>query len=365
MLGASVAVTVAWGGHELPAYPSFYPHEIDIQTLAPAEAPAALLEAKIHAYVGPGVHFSSVPHDVIGKVESLGSFVMIRINPQSPLARDEPSMCAAVKFVVRETAQGDVVFHPYPVTPLHGDYLYHADLAEAAKARLTGTDAPVRDLKIRATGSVTLLHPAWSAPASDWDVEVFDVDAADLVVASTRTTDGWIAPPWVKTGWFHAARLLADAVIEPAQKQRADADFQRLMAGDFSDLSERVNLERDLVTTLTSDCQEVVAGYTVKKEYFNSEFSAGIENVGYDSIAGLQSPMFLRTAKLKDFPWNGWLRLGIDAKPAAAWNPIGGMSDPFGRLMWSALGDPALLPSPYDAGWMLNRIADLPVNSAR
>ena len=36
------------------------------------------------------------------------------------------------------------------------------------------------------------------------------------------------------------------------------------------------------------------------------------------------------------------------------------MTDPFGRLMGFAVGDPALLPSPYEAGWMLNRIADLP-----
>ena len=41
---------------------------------------------------------------------------------------------------------------------------------------------------------------------------------------------------------------------------------------------------------------------------------------------------------------------------------LGGMTDPFGRLIWSATGDPALLPSPYDAGWMLNRIADLPAS---
>jgi hypothetical protein len=38
------------------------------------------------------------------------------------------------------------------------------------------------------------------------------------------------------------------------------------------------------------------------------------------------------------------------------------MTDPFGRLMWATIGDPALLPSPYDDGWMLNRIADLPAN---
>jgi hypothetical protein len=105
-----------------------------------------------------------------------------------------------------------------------------------------------------------------------------------------------------------------------------------------------------------------VAGYTLKREYFNADFSAGIENIGYDLITGLDSPMFLRTVKLKDFPWNGWLRLGIDAAPTTAWNPVGGMTDPFSRLMWSAIGDPALLPSPYDYGWMLNRIADLPPN---
>ena len=40
-------------------------------------------------------------------------------------------------------------------------------------------------------------------------------------------------------------------------------------------------------------------------------------------------------------------------------NPIGGMTDRFGRLMWDGVGDPALMPSPYEAGWMLNRISDV------
>ena len=70
--------------------------------------------------------------------------------------------------------------------------------------------------------------------------------------------------------------------------------------------------------------------------------------------------MFIRTVKLKDFPWNGWLTLGIADRAGSAWNPVAGMTDPFGRLMWSAVTDPALLPSPYETGWMLNRIADLP-----
>jgi hypothetical protein len=103
----------------------------------------------------------------------------------------------------------------------------------------------------------------------------------------------------------------------------------------------------------------MVAGYTLRREYFNANFSAGIENIAYDALVGFNSPMFLRTAKLKDFPWNGWLQLGVGQPPAAAWNPIGGFTDDFGRLMWFAIGDTAAIPSPYDRGWVLNRISDV------
>jgi hypothetical protein len=133
----------------------------------------------------------------------------------------------------------------------------------------------------------------------------------------------------------------------------------------FSGLAERINLERELVSTLAAGCQRMVIGYTVKREYVNVEFSAGIENIGYDAIAGLASPIFIRTVKLKDFPWNGWLSLGIGEKPSGAWNPVAGMTDPFGQLMGFAVSDPALIPSPYEAGWMLNRISDLPSDAGR
>jgi len=140
---------------------------------------------------------------------------------------------------------------------------------------------------------------------------------------------------------------------------------QRLETGDYRDTVERLNLERELVTTLTGGCRKRVAGYTVKRQYFSAEFTNGIENIGFGSIEGLNSPIFIRTVKLKDFPWNGWLKLGIDVRPDAAWNPIGGFEDGFGRLLWSAIGDPALFSTPYDSGWMLNRIADVQSNSGR
>ena len=67
----------------------------------------------------------------------------------------------------------------------------------------------------------------------------------------------------------------------------------------------------------------------------------------------------MRTVKLKDFPWNGWLTLGVPDAPSAAWNPLAGFTDDTGRLIWQALGDPALFPEPYDAGWSLNRIGEV------
>jgi hypothetical protein len=171
--------------------------------------------------------------------------------------------------------------------------------------------------------------------------------------------NGWLGPSWTRRGWFHAYRLLAESVSEPERKRRVDADLARLQAREIESAVERINLERDLVGSLTARCGALVAGYTVQREYFNADFSAGIENIGFDALEGLHSPIFLRTVKLKDFPWNGWLQLGIEQPPAAAWNPVGGFTDDFGRLMWFAIGDAAAIPSPYGAAWMLNRISEV------
>jgi hypothetical protein len=371
LLIAAALVAVARGGHEVPVYPSFYPHEIEIRALAREQAADTLLKADIHAYVGPPPGFAGPLPESIRTVGSLGAFVVVRINPQSPLAKDEPSGCAVAKRVVRDLAAKpeQFIFHPYPVTPFHGDYLHHADLAEAAKARYSDAAGEASgfgsDIRIKANGRLAQSRPEWSAGDADWDAEVSEIDAAELVASATFTVNGWIAPPWVRSGWFHAERLLGDAMVHRSGEQRTQSDLQRLTAGNFDGVVERINLERDLVTSLTAGCRSIVAGYTVKREYFNAEFSTGIENVGHDAIEGLQSPMFIRTVKLKDFPWNGWLVLGVDAQPNAAWNPIGGMNDRFGRLMWFALGDPALMPSPYGPGWMFNRIADIPPDSVR
>jgi hypothetical protein len=366
---AGILVTVARAGHELPVYPSYYPHEIAIETMAPERAADLLRENKLHAYLGPQPLFPGDTPASIRAVESLGSFIIVRLNPASAAARDGSSACAMTQTILRGMAgSGGFVFHPYPVTPLHGDYLYFADLAAAAKARFlsaTSSQPATPNPNIKADGAQNNLVPAgWIAPGPEWDAAVEEVDAAGLLAGSMRSVNGWIGPPWLKAGWFHAERILADA-LDADVKGRAEAALARLEGSQEHDSVERINLERELVTALAGNCRKVVAGYTVRRQYFSAEFTEGIENIGFDSIAGLNSPMFLRTVKLKDFPWNGWLTLGIDKAPQAAWNPIAGFDDPFGHLLWSAVGDPALLPQPYDSGWMLNRISDVQPNSGR
>src|SRR5262245_19885513 len=219
VFGAAL-VTVARGGHELPIYPSFYPHEIEIKSLAPEEAAQPLRDGKIQAYLGPGLSFAGTPPVDIRAIESLGSFIIVRVNPDSARARDDASACAVVRTVMRAlAAQSDFIAHPYPVTPFHGDYLHHADLAAAAMARFSIGEAPVGDLKILARGGLAQSHPDWSARDADWDAEVAEVDAAELVASAMFSVNGWLAPPWVRTGWFHAERLLADAADEPARRE--------------------------------------------------------------------------------------------------------------------------------------------------
>jgi hypothetical protein len=372
LIVAAVALSMApmaRSGHEQSVYPSYYPHEIEIKALAPGPAAELLRAGKLHAYLG------RVPPVAAGNgaatVESLGTFLVIRLNANSPRARDEPTACATAAALVRDMARrgNGLVVHPYPVTPWHGDYFDHADLAEAARQQMRSSDATLgpSDLKVRAIGARArgLTRPEWLSEGEPWDAAVEEVDAAELVARETTMLNGWLGPRWVRSGWFHAYRLLGPSITDGRQASLVVANAERLQEVAYAGAVERINLERELLQVLLSGCRALVAGYTVKHEPFNVSFSAGIENISFDTLEGFNSPMFLRTVKLKDFPWNGWLQLGLQPRPSAAWNPVGGFTDPFGRLMWFAVADPALIPMPYDQVWTLNRFSDVETSPPR
>jgi len=366
LLASLAALTRADAGHEMPYYPSYYPQEIRIEAVAPAAAATLLPKAALHAYIGAEPAFGETVPEKVGFVKSLGSYLVLTFDPASRLMRGSHARCATASTMLRAFARmkGDFVFQPYPITPYHMDYLKHFDLARAAKAESAraGPRAVIPSaLRVRARGPLAerLVRPRWRMAEGAGDVTVEEIDASDLVLTHSVSLNGWLGPPWVKEGWFQAYLLLGGNLAGRAARGAVEAILRRLFRGEYEGQEEEANLERKLVSRLTRGCERVVVGYTVKREYFNSDYYEGVENIAYDSLAGFNAPIFLRTVKLKDFPWNGWLRLGVNGKPSAAWNPIGGFTDPAGRLIWFAVGDPALFPDPYGASQTPNRIADL------
>jgi hypothetical protein len=337
-------------GHELSFYPSYYPQEIRIETHPPAAAAALLQKSTLHAYVGGDPFAGAATPPPLASVESLAGYVILTFDPAQPAGRDAVTRCTEARALLPGLATdvAGYAFHPYPVTPRHADYLQHADLAQVAR---TASGATASSLRVRPVGRVAERLVAGRAPAPDglWDATLEALPLDELL----GSDDG---APWMKEGWFHAYRLLAPAIVDPARRRDAAELERRLTTGGAAGPVERLNLERALVRLLLEGCERVVVGYLIRREVYTTEFSEGIENVAADSQAGLDSAIFVRTVKLKDFPWNGWLRLGVPALATAAWNPAAGFTDPTGRLIWSALGDPPVFPAPGSATWIGNRV---------
>jgi hypothetical protein len=354
-------VPPARAGHEFPFYPSYYPQEITLETIAPAVAATRLTDGTLHAYAGadpyPG---RPVPANVT-PVESLGAYVVVTPNPAAPFFADRGRRCAVARAASDALLSGPGTFrrHPWAVTPLHGDFLAHADLA--AREASDRKPAPAAPLRVRAVDLLAerAVPPAWRQAGPDWDAAVETVEVAELWATAALGPNGWTGTawaPWARDGWRHAVALQAATVSDPAARQAVETMVRRLTAGEYAGPVARLDLERGVVTRLAEGCERLVAGYTVRREHVYTEYSGGVENVAADAQAGLASAIFARTVKLKDFPWNGWLTVGTPEPPRAAWNPVAGFSDRAGRLLWFAVGDPALLPDPRATGWVENRV---------
>ena len=103
-------------------------------------------------------------------------------------------------------------------------------------------------------------------------------------------------------------------------------------------------------------CERMVVGYTAEGRILRRRLPGGNRKRRLRLAQRPQRPVFIRTVKLKDYPWNGKLHLGVRERSEGAWNPVAGFTDPMGRLIWSAVGDPAMIPFPFNASWMPNRV---------
>lgn len=351
----------AHAGHEIAYYPSFYPQEITVQTLDPATAAEQLSKNSLHAYIGATPKFSAAVPEHLEPVESLDGFLVLSFDPASAAFQDREERCAAGRGIIRALSAEvkGVVLSAYPVTPFHPDYLHHLDRVEEASQALMSEQGVPPDLRVKAQGErAEALAGTRLAPEGEhWDVRLERVRLSALAKEFNLPSSVQSSPPWQKQGWYQAYRLLFSAMADPALKKNVELTYGRLIKGEYKGRKERINLERRLVADLAFECRRMVAGYTLRREYYSADLSGGIENVAYDGQSGLNSAVFVRTAKLKDFPWNGWLYLGTEGSAEAAWNPVAGFTDTAGKLIWSALGDTALMPMPYNASFIPNRVS--------
>jgi hypothetical protein len=345
-------------GHEITFYPSFYPQEITVRTVDVPGAARLLAKSTVQAYVGANPFARAGAPEHVTYAVSLGSRVVLTFN-RSAGFRDASARCAAAaKFQKSVVSTADLVAHPYPITPYHDDYLAHFDLVEAARARAERAAATA--LRVKATGRLaeSLARAGIKPAAGQADATLEEVDL------TARLSDR-AAPPWAKEGWYQAYLVHADALDDPAARRAAEEAYARRAGGASESPAERSNLERRLVSLLTRGCERVAVGYVLRREPLSAEYSQGVENIAYDAQSGLASAIFIRTVKLKDFPWNGWLTVGVPAHAQAAWNPVAGFTDEAGRLVWAAIGDPALMPAPGDNAWLPNRVQPIAVESSK
>src|SRR2546425_12738995 len=104
------------------------------------------------------------------------------------------------------------------------DYLEHFDLAQSARqAYAAAPSGSGVALRVQAKGPLAeRLVKAPAKGAKEWDAAVEEIDAEDLLTAHGLSLDGWLGPPWLKDGWFHAYLLAARALRRPAGRPAAD-----------------------------------------------------------------------------------------------------------------------------------------------
>src|SRR5215470_9192334 len=93
-LAPAVAVPT-WAGHESPFDPSYYPHEIRIDAMAPAAAGGPLGRAAIQAFVGGDPYDGRQPPKDVVPVESLDAYVVLTAN--TGRLKTQEARCAALQ----------------------------------------------------------------------------------------------------------------------------------------------------------------------------------------------------------------------------------------------------------------------------
>ena len=192
------------------------------------------------------------------------------------------------------------------------------------------------------------------------NIVVERLDLLDYIFERLRNVNGI----YVGLDAYDDARLAAHIYLKPGgADDEASRAAQKLLSGDYSGWQERMNLIRTLILGGIDESVRTPVMLTYQHYLYNDDYDQGVENMARSPITGPFSDVFYRTVKLRLFPWNGWLLVGLDVERSSAYNPVLGFTDKWGRNLWMMLSDSASVFQPYNGSWEVNRVVWMEVES--
>lgn len=183
-------------------------------------------------------------------------------------------------------------------------------------------------------------------------VVVYGSDPADL--GWSLYTEGWARSAFVRydsvglgqmyAPWFSNMPGFNDPAYWNYSNDTLDSLTQRIYAGEFASEAEREGLVREAVAAGISESVRVfIASNT--DWYVAAEGISGIVNDFGAGVPGRFTPINARGP-------GGDLAIGVKQIYQAAWNPVMGLTDTYGRDVWEIVSDPGTHRHPFTGSSM-------------
>jgi len=410
---------VALAGHENPLQFSFYPHEVRFFKVKPDTDIVKMITETTDTPTVKGMHIylGGINHEDAQKLKNKGPikllnaidriytiYVNTKQDETNPFSLEDFRKAFLRNIVDRfELASNIPSSEPLfiPITEYHSEYRYLVDLDKMFREewryderlvnsvlgdylRISGAKIVNGKIKSRNGDDITIRIAlpsgdetarrianyvveklekmgfnttllSYSGGQDEYHIAIRRYEYQDLTLNSLKNVNGIYIGLERYKGIYLASYIYGSVVRE----------YSRLFYGDALDEITYAKLLREFILKGVEDSAEQPVIMTYEYYLYNDDYDQGIENMARSPLTGPFSDVFYRTVKLKLFPWNGWLLVGLDEDRETAYNPVLGFNDKWGRNLWMMLSDPAVLLQPYNNSIEPNRVVWVSVETSK
>lgn len=415
LLTPLMLVQVALAGHENPFQFSFYPHEIRFFKAKPDEVTNLIYETTdtpvvkgLHIYLEPLSYEENKQITSSKNIKSLKAIdkiytILINIPSErtNPLSLYEFRRSILRYLVDREEISKNIAGSEplfIPITRFHAEYRYVVNIDNEIRSRwkysenllrqsinkyLEVSGAVYQDGKITIRNkqvSLSIYSPkndeialaissyikekleniGFKIHTLDYKKEEADIliniyDYQNLTFYNLRNING------IYVGFEQYKGIFLASIIYHNIATQHDELFK---ASSLSE-QEYASLLQNFIKEGIEKSNEQPILLTYSYYVYNDDFDQGIENMVRSPLTGPLTDVFYRTVKLRLFPWNGWLLVGLNTDKQTYYNPILGFDDAWGKHLWMAMSDSAVVFQPYNTSVEPNRVVWVSVETSK